>query len=314
VVTLDGVAEPREVLDLLDRGEVGALRSLFAPRLAGWDAEPWVREWVEGLGVLLGPRRRVVAETRVSSGLTRFHLAGEQGTAVATVILDDDGRWFGASLKRRAHDGIANIVLQCPWNQDRDAMVRLYDDLLHLDRWDVPRLVFDEGRPDDPRPRWPDPAHPQQMHLDIRVGDLDAAHLLVVDRGATLLADFEDHRVYADIVGHPFCLYPAEVTKPELWRLVIDARDPDALARFYERLLGAETTPMLAFQHSDAEPPRWPDPAFPAQVHVDLAFDDPTPVGHRAIELGGSLLHGRDGFPVYADPAGHPFCLGRPGE
>ncbi len=126
--------------------------------------------------------------------------------------MDDDGRWFGASLKRRAAEGIANIVLQCPWNQDRDAMAALYENLLHLDRWDVPQLVFDYGRPGDPRPRWPDPAYAQQMHLDIRVGDLDAVDALVIDRGATRLADFDDHRVYADVVGHPFCCIP------QMWR------------------------------------------------------------------------------------------------
>lgn len=250
----------------------------------------------------------------MSSTLTRFHLEGERGTAVATVILDDDGRWFGASLKRRATEGIANIVLQCAWNEDRDAMSALYDDLLHLDRWDVPQLVFDEGRPDDPRPRWPDPAYPQQMHLDIRVGDLDAVDALVVGRGATHLADFDDHQVYADIVGHPFCLYPADVPTSVLWPLLIDALDPAALQEFYERLLGTDTEPALVFQHSNAEPPRWPDPAYPAQVHVDLMFDDPAPVAARVIELGGSILRRRDGFPVYADPAGHPFCIGRPGE
>jgi predicted enzyme related to lactoylglutathione lyase len=152
------------------------------------------------------------------------------------------------------------------------------------------------------------------MHLDIRVGDLDAADELVVARGATRLAELDDHRVYADIIGHPFCLYPADVAKPELWRLVIDARDPDTLREFYEHLLGTRTTPMRACQHSDAEPPRWPDPAHPAQVHVDLMFDDPTPVAARVVELGGSVLRRRDGFPVYADPGGHPFCLGRPGE
>jgi hypothetical protein len=309
------MAEARDVLDLLDRGDAAALEPLVAPRLAGWDAESWIRdEWVAGLESLLGPRRRVVGETHVSATLTRFGLEGTRGTAVATIILDDDGRWFGASLKRRAVDGIANVVLQCPWNEERDAMAALYDDLLHLDRWDVPRLVFDEGQPDDPRPQWPDPACPQQMHLDIRVGDLDAADALVMSRGATRLADFGDHRVYADIVGHPFCLYPAAVTTPVLWRLVIDARDPDALQQFYARLLGRDTTPALAFQHSDAEPPRWPDPAHPAQVHVDLVFDDPEPVAARATELGGTMLLRRDGFPVYADPAGHPFCLGRPGE
>jgi hypothetical protein len=309
------MAEARAVLDLLDRGDAAALSPLFAPRLVGWDAVPWVRdEWVAGLESMLGPRRWVASETQVSSTLTRFRLEGERGTAVATIILDDERRWFGASLKRRAAEGIANIVLQCPWNEDRDAMSALYGDLLHLDRWDVPRLVFDEGQPDDPRPRWPDPAYPQQMHLDIRVGDIDAVDPLIVDRGATRLADFDDHRVYADVVGHPFCLYEADVAKPVLWRLVIDAPDPDALQLFYERLLGTDTTPVLAFQHSNAEPPRWPDRTAPAQVHVDLMFDDPAPVEDRVIELGGAILRRRDGFPVYADPAGHPFCIGRPGD
>lgn len=233
------MAVPRGVLDLLDRGAVSELAALLAPRLEGWDAASWIRDqWLAGLESLLGQRRRVVSETHVSSTLTRFHLEGERGTAVATIILDDEGRWFGASLKRCVAEGIANIVLQCPWNEDRDAMSALYGDLLQLDSWDVPHLVFDEGAPDDPRPRWPDPAYPQQMHLDIRVGDLDTADALVVARGATRLAAFDDHRVYADIVGHPFCLYPADVPTPVLWRLVIDAREPDVLHEFYEGSLG----------------------------------------------------------------------------
>ena len=305
----------RDVFDLLDRGATAELASLSAPRLEGWDADAWVRHhWSAGLESMLGTERRIVTEAQVSPSLTRFHLASERGTAVATIILDDAGRWFGASLHRRAAQGIANIVLQCPSNEDRAAMEALYDDLLHLDRWDVPHLVFDEGHPDDPRPRWPDPAHPQQMHLDIRVGDPDSADALVVERGAIRLAEFDDHRVYADIVGHPFCLYPADVGQPVLWRLVIDGRDPEALQEFYERLLGTDTTPSLAFQHSSAEPPRWPDPAHPAQVHLDLVFDDPAPIEARVVEGGGSVLLRRDGFPVYADPEGHPFCIGRPGE
>lgn len=309
------MAEPRDVLDLLDRGAAAALTPLLAPRLEGWDAGSWILDqWVAGLDSMLGSQCRVVSETRVSSTLTRFHLEGERGTAVATIILDDIGRWFGASLKRRAAEGIANIVLQCPWAEERVAMSALYGDLLLLDPWDVPHLVFDEGTPDDPRPRWPDPAYPQQMHLDIRVGDVDAADALVIDRGATRLAAFDDHRVYADIIGHPFCLYPAQVPTPALWQLVMDAPDPHALREFYERLLGTATTPALPFQHSDSEPPRWPNPAYPAQVHVDLMFDDPAPVAARVIELGGSILLRRDAFPVYADPAGHPFCIGRPGE
>lgn len=308
------MASAREVLDLLARGESAALASIAAPRLLGWDADPWVRDWVVGLDTLVGPGPLSARETALSATMTRFHLEGERGSAVATIILDDEGRWFGASLKRREAEGIANIVLQCPWNDEREAMIRLYDALLGLDRWDVPHLVFDEGEPGDPRPRWPDPAFPQQMHLDIRVGELDAAEALVLGHGATRLAAFDDHRVYADLIGHPFCLYAADVERPELWRLVIDGDDPDGLERFYLGLLGPDTTPALAFQHTDAAPPRWPDPAHPAQVHLDLMFDDPAPVAARVLDLGGSLVRRRDGFPVYADPFGHPFCIGRPGE
>ena len=307
------MAEALEVLHLIERGAADALTPLLAPRLSGWDPRPWIDDWRAGLDEMVGPQPRVSRATIVSPTLTRFHLEGDRGTAVATIILDDEGQWFGASLKRRVTEGIANVVLQCSEN-DREAMSRLYGDLLGLDRWDVPVLVFDEGHPDDPRPRWPDPAFPQQMHLDVRVGDLQAAGEVVLDRGATRIAEFEDHHVYADLFGHPFCLYPDDVAEPQLWRLVIDGPDPHALEQFYAQLLGPETTPTLAFQASSSEPPRWPDPAYPAQVHVDLMFDDPAPIASRIIELGGTILRPRQGFPVYADPAGHPFCLGRPGE
>ena len=57
-------------------------------------------------------------------------------------------------------------------------------------------------------PRWPDPEHPQQLHLDIRVADVDAAERAVLALGARRLpADREQgFRVFADPVGHPFCL------------------------------------------------------------------------------------------------------------
>jgi catechol 2,3-dioxygenase-like lactoylglutathione lyase family enzyme len=57
-------------------------------------------------------------------------------------------------------------------------------------------------------PRWPDPAHPQQEHLDIRVDDVDSAEQAVLALGATRLpAERESgFRVFADPAGHPFCL------------------------------------------------------------------------------------------------------------
>lgn len=65
----------------------------------------------------------------------------------------------------------------------------------------------DEHRP----PQWPDPAHPQQVHLDFGVVDVDAAQRHAVSLGATFV---EDHmrpdgtgwRVLTDPAGHPFCL------------------------------------------------------------------------------------------------------------
>ena len=57
-------------------------------------------------------------------------------------------------------------------------------------------------------PRWPDPRHPQQMHLDIRVADVEEAERAVLALGARRLPGRHEQgfRVFADPVGHPFCL------------------------------------------------------------------------------------------------------------
>lgn len=58
-------------------------------------------------------------------------------------------------------------------------------------------------------PRWPDPARPQQFHLDLGVRDLDRAQEAALRRGATLLDEGDGSRgwrVLADPAGHPFCL------------------------------------------------------------------------------------------------------------
>jgi hypothetical protein len=61
-------------------------------------------------------------------------------------------------------------------------------------------------------------------------------------------------------------------------------------------------------------PPRWPDGA-PQQVHLDLHVEDPRAAHEAAIRLGAGLLQpgdldAQEGHQVYADPAGHPFCIG----
>ena len=107
-----------------------------------------------------------------------------------------------------------------------------------------------------------------------------------------------------------------------LHHLILDCPDPLALATFYSKLLGQpvtyrsddfvvvaenDTTSGLAFQLApDHQPPDWPDPARPQQMHFDVMVEDVAASGHRVLALGARKL-GSDG--VYADPAGHPFCL-----
>ena len=60
-------------------------------------------------------------------------------------------------------------------------------------------------------PQWPDSEHPKQFHVDFEVDDIEAEQARVLALGATLLQEHTDaegfgFRVYADPVGHPFCL------------------------------------------------------------------------------------------------------------
>jgi catechol 2,3-dioxygenase-like lactoylglutathione lyase family enzyme len=107
-----------------------------------------------------------------------------------------------------------------------------------------------------------------------------------------------------------------------LHHVVLDCPDPAALATFYSRLLGQpityrsddwvvvaenDTSSGLAFQLApDHRPPTWPDPAVLQQFHLDIMVEDVASAGHRVLALGATKLAGED---VYADPAGHPFCL-----
>ena len=116
-----------------------------------------------------------------------------------------------------------------------------------------------------------------------------------------------------------------------LHHMVIDCPDPTQLATFYSELLGLpmtykddgwvviaknDTTSGIAFQRApDHQPPRWPDPEHPQQYHFEVMVDDVATAGQQCVQLGARpLTSAARTSSVYADPAGHPFCLiPRPG-
>lgn len=59
-------------------------------------------------------------------------------------------------------------------------------------------------------PTWPGGSHPQQVHLDLSVEDIDEAEPQVLAAGATKHerqpSASGSFRVYLDPAGHPFCL------------------------------------------------------------------------------------------------------------
>lgn len=110
--------------------------------------------------------------------------------------------------------------------------------------------------------------------------------------------------------------------------IVIDCPKPAELAGFYASLLGwtlksddpdadwvdvadPNGGPTLSFQldpkHSA---PTWPDPHVAQQFHLDVTVPDLDAEHERVVALGARPLSESHGsYRVYADPAGHPFCL-----
>jgi len=113
--------------------------------------------------------------------------------------------------------------------------------------------------------------------------------------------------------------------------VVFDAADLEAESTFWAGVLGGQVVRdddwhsvldasgqwrvgvQLAPDH---RAPQWPGGDVEQQVHLDLHVDDPRRAHDEVIGLGARLLqaaadlNAREGHQVYADPAGHPFCIG----
>ncbi|MFJ2260886.1 VOC family protein [Streptomyces sp. NPDC087844] len=114
--------------------------------------------------------------------------------------------------------------------------------------------------------------------------------------------------------------------------VALDCPDPPALAQFYASVLGGEVSRYsddwydlhapgghrISFQRApDHRPPDWPSAdGGSQQLHLDFDVPDMDEAEAQVLALGATPLDlddegGRRGFRVYADPAGHPFCLCR---
>lgn len=158
------------------------------------------------------------------------------------------------------------------------------------------------------------------------------------------MAPGRHHADMADASG-PATGSGTRVVRPVLRQVVVDTTDARALAEFYRELLGwdyregdeapapGHPDPLgadwlvlrargggvsMAFQQVDALPvSTWPRDEVPQQMHLDMSVstrEDLDACHQRVLSLGAREVLDRTDDPeeplrVYADPAGHPFCI-----
>lgn len=112
--------------------------------------------------------------------------------------------------------------------------------------------------------------------------------------------------------------------------IVFDTANLEAESDFWANLLGGVVLKddtwhsliddsgewIMGFQFNpNHQKPEWPNGEQQQQIHLDLHTHIPAQLHDKVIELGGTLLQSAsfeaaEGFQVYSDPAGHPFCIG----
>lgn len=115
------------------------------------------------------------------------------------------------------------------------------------------------------------------------------------------------------------------------WQVVtFDAADLSPESSFWAAVLGGQVhddgdwhmvvvdgQPRVGVQLApNHRAPEWPKGDPPQQIHLDLWVDDFAEAHDLVTQLGAKVLkvaapsgERGDDFQVYADPAGHPFCL-----
>ncbi len=115
-------------------------------------------------------------------------------------------------------------------------------------------------------------------------------------------------------INHQIVVFDAAELKPEsnFWAGVLGGTvDPED----DWHMILVDGKPRVGVQLAPGHvPPDWPD-GNPQQIHIDLWVEDINAAHEEVMSLGAKLLKAAeesdspDNFQVYADPAGHPFCL-----
>jgi len=112
----------------------------------------------------------------------------------------------------------------------------------------------------------------------------------------------------------------------KLSSVALDCPNARELAAFYADITGGEVTfqdeawatvdgpgGRIDFQTVPGfTPPTWPDPTSSIQMHLDFSVEDLDATEDRVLAAGATKYDfqpNSDHCYVYADPAGHPFCL-----
>jgi Glyoxalase-like domain len=112
----------------------------------------------------------------------------------------------------------------------------------------------------------------------------------------------------------------------KLSSVTLDCPNAGDLAAFYADITGGKVTFLndawatvnspggrIEFQTApEYTPPTWPDPTSSMQIHLDFYVDDLDAAEARVLVAGATrydVQPNDDHCYVFADPAGHPFCL-----
>lgn len=224
----------------LDAPDIEKLASFYA-ELAGWEIIRKDSDWItlragdsQQIAFQLAPDH-VAPQWPGQERPQQFHLdlqvdayeaAAERAIDLGATRLADGPSWItladpaGHPFDLCQKDGVGPVMglfavtIDAP---DAPALARFYAALLGMEvTYEGPEgaliagagksVMFQQVSAYTP-PRWPDPAHPQQAHLDILVDDLDAGEAWALELGALRLnGGGKGFRVVADPAGHPFCL------------------------------------------------------------------------------------------------------------